>query len=477
MPQSLEQRFAQIAPALDYCSLRFVDERDMALRVRHGVVQPVHHSSSIGAMLTVTHAGGCGYAATSDLSTSGLRNAVQEAERWAALSRTFGQASTIVPAPEPVTGTFSSRVERAWAQMSLADKLDLLTELNAKQRVSDEIVDSSTGLWHSQCESLLIDTLGTHISQQFQYLVPHISATANDGYDTQSRSLGGNGFCRQGGLEVLDDVGFYDCAENIGHEAVELLHARNCPTGKVDLLLAPDQMILQIHESIGHPLELDRILGDERNYAGTSFVTQEMFGRYQYGSELLNVSYDPSMSQEFASYAFDDEGTPATKQFLIRDGLLERGLGGRTSQTRSAIDGVANSRACSWNRPPIDRMANLNLEAGTSPFAELVASIEHGIYMQANVSWSIDDSRNKFQFGCERGQLIKNGELTEVVKKPNYRGVSATFWRNLTGVGSAETLLALGTPYCGKGEPNQCVRVGHAAPACVFSSVDVFGGE
>jgi predicted Zn-dependent protease len=138
--------------------------------------------------------------------------------------------------------------------------------------------------------------------------------------------------------------------------------------------------------------------------------------------------------------------------------------------------GVANARAASWNRPPIDRMANLNLEPGASSFEDLVRAVEQGVYLETNCSWSIDDSRNKFQFGCEWGRRIENGELREVVKNPNYRGVSATFWRSLQGVGNPDTVEVLGTPWCGKGEPNQVIRVGHAAPACRFSSVDVFGG-
>jgi predicted Zn-dependent protease len=244
----------------------------------------------------------------------------------------------------------------------------------------------------------------------------------------------------------------------------------------MDLLLAPDQMILQIHESIGHPLELDRILGDERNYAGTSFVTPNMFGHYRYGSALLNVTFDPTRREQLGSYAFDDEGQPARKEFVIRNGILQRPLGGAMSQKRAGLQGVANARANGWNRPPIDRMANLNLEPGASTFDEMVAAVEYGVYMETNCSWSIDDSRNKFQFGCERGQLIENGRLGKVVKKPNYRGVSATFWRNLAMVGNADTFAVLGTPFCGKGEPNQVIRVGHASPACLFRHVEVFGG-
>ena len=238
-----------------------------------------------------------------------------------------------------------------------------------------------------------------------------------------------------------------------------------------------DQMMLQIHESIGHPLELDRILGDERNYAGTSFVTLDMFGSYRYGSDLLNVTFDPTVSEEYASYAFDDEGRKAERAHLIRDGILVRPLGGTLSGHRASMPSVANSRVSVWNRPPIDRMANLNVEPGTTDLQTLISKVERGVWMETNVSWSIDDSRNKFQFGCERGRIIEDGELKGVVRKPNYRGVSATFWRSLVDVGDARTRKVLGTPYCGKGEPNQVIRVGHASPVCRFADIDVFGGH
>jgi predicted Zn-dependent protease len=235
-------------------------------------------------------------------------------------------------------------------------------------------------------------------------------------------------------------------------------------------------MMLQIHESIGHPLELDRILGDERNYAGWSFVKLEDFGRLQYGSPLMNVTFDPTIPEEMASYAFDDVGNPARREFLIEKGVLKRALGGLESQARSGVPGVANSRACSWNRAPIDRMANINLEPGASSMEEIISSVERGVLMESNRSWSIDDFRNKFQFGCEYAKLIENGRVTKTVRNPNYRGVTVPFWRSLKKVGDRSTTGIYGTPNCGKGEPNQIIRVGHASPVCLFENIEVFGG-
>lgn len=469
-------RFREVAPGADACTLRLVDERNEHLMVRRGVVQPPRVTYDRGAMVTVWAGGGVGYAATSDLSLAGLRAAGARARDWAQATAERHVLRRVPPPSLPRDGVYRSRVAVPWESESLASKVDRLRRIDAQLGVDARIIDHEAGLWHTALVTLLVDADGGRVAQRFSFLMPTLSATANVGSETQTRTFGGHAHCRQGGIEVLQSTGFADAAPRIAEQALALLAAPDCPTETCDLVIAPDQMILQLHESIGHPLELDRILGDERNYAGRSFVTLDMFGHYQYGSPLLNVTFDPTRPEELASYGFDDEGLPASRVELIRDGVLLRPLGSRTSQARAGLDGVANARAASWNRPPIDRMANLNLEPGSESLAALVAAVERGVYVETNCSWSIDDSRNKFQFGCEWGRRIVDGELREVVKNPNYRGVSATFWRNLAGVGAADTVQVLGTPWCGKGEPNQVIRVGHAAPACRFRGVEVFGG-
>ena len=476
MLDEVEKRFRKLVPAVDSCSLRFVSERDEMLTVRQDVPQPLSRSLDVGAMITVMNAGGLGYAATSDLTASGLKAAVDRACWWASRTAGRGVADFRKVALPNHQAEYAGPNDVPWERVSTADKFDLLMDQSRRLK-GDQIVDWEASLWNTQTETLYATGDGGRVVQRFSYLIPGLRAVANEKDQTQQRSFGGlRENCRQGGMEVLDQVGFGRVAERIAQEAQELLAAPNCPSGTMDLLLAPDQMILQIHESIGHPLELDRILGDERNYAGRSFVTPEMFGTYRYGSELLNVAFDPTRPRQFATYAYDDDGVQATKEFVIEKGILRRPLGGATSQARAGLGGVANSRASSWNRPPIDRMANLNLECGTSKLPEMIASIRRGVYMKTNCSWSIDDSRNKFQFGCEWGRLIEDGKLTTLVKNPNYRGISATFWRNLKMVGDESTFEMMGTPFCGKGEPNQVIRVGHASPACVFADVDVFGG-
>ena len=479
MIESVEKRFNQVLPAdIEFCSLRVVCENNETLSVRQSIPAPAYKSQDAGAMITVVHQGGLGYAATSDLSNSGLTEAINRAKKFAALSADKSVVDYSKIDMPTSKGEYISPVEIPWSSISRADKIDMLKQANEDLKIDDRIVDYEASLWHISSEMLYVTNTGARTYQQFSYIAPSMYATANEGSQTQIRTFGSlRGNCKQGGLEMLDRCNFKQVPHEIAEEAIELLTADNCPTGKMSLLLGSDQMMLQIHESIGHPLELDRILGDERNYAGTSFVTPDMFGTYQYGSELLNVTFDPTIEQEFASYGFDDDGLEAKREYIIKDGTLVRGLGGVTSQARSGLEGVADSRACNWNRPPIDRMANLNVEPGQSTLAEMIEKIELGVYMKTNKSWSIDDSRNKFQFGCEYGHLIENGKITKVVKNPNYRGISKNFWRSLSAVGNEQTRGIFGTPYCGKGEPNQCVRVGHASPICLFDDISVFGGE
>jgi len=453
--------------------------------VRRSIVHPVEMSRDRGAMVTVWRRGGAGYCASADLCAEGLARAAEIADHWASLVERHGVFDDTldlrtVPEAAPLAPSPSSDGEPLPARAAL---VDLLRAESDAMRVDPRIVSWAARLQLTQrAQWLYVDGVLRSLSSQ-RFVEPNLEATAAHGPVSQTRSLAGqyNGFCRRGGFEVIRASGLVGGGPRIAAEALELLDAPECPTGRMDLLLAPDQMMLQIHESIGHPLELDRILGDERNFAGGSFVTPGMFGRYAYGSPLLDVTFDPDVPGELAGYAADDDGEAARKVWLIRGGVLQRPLGGALSRARAAargiaLEGTANSRAVGWHRAPIDRMANLNVEPGTSSFDAMVASVERGVLMRTNVSWSIDDARNKFQFGCEWGRMIEDGRLTHVVRNPGYRGVSATFWRSLAAVGDVSTREVLGTPFCGKGEPGQVIRVGHASPACLFRGIDVFGG-
>ena len=465
-----------LLPNVDYCSIRFVNRYSNIINVTRSVLEPVIMSEDEGVMITVFDKGGAGYGATSNITKEGIKSAINKAVEWSKFSKNKLTYFPDLTKMKKITGAYFTNENKQWSQVSIKDKADYLLRINKALKSKSAISNWGAGIRYNSIESQFIDTNESNIRQKLSYILPQMIVSAEHKKEIQTRTYGGHAHAQQAGYDFVDTIAMSDKAYELVHEVIELSKAPNCDSNNMTVLIAPDQMILQIHESIGHPLELDRILGDERNYAGSSFVSPDMFGKYQYGSKELNVTFNPTLQGELASCGFDDDGTFAEKKYLIKKGKLLRPIGGFFSSQRLSMDHVACSRATNWNRPPIDRMGNINLEPGDYSFDELVSSIECGILLQTNNSWSIDDRRNKFQFGCERGTVIKNGKLTHVVKNPNYRGVTEDFWNNLTKVGDKTTHEVLGTSNCGKGEPNQTIFVGHATPACVFENIDVFGG-
>ena len=469
---NLKQALDKINIKADWIGLREVNEKTTYRVIRDLNPESNHTTSDHGIMVEVLVNGQFGYYATNNISYDSINNAAERAYHQALNASKYSVHSFSENVRPKSIGEYKSPYEIK--EQALDSLMDTLIKSNKALKGSKKIVSAISMARLVNMNMRFISTNGSDFSQEFMYVGPSYRAIAQDGNIVQSRSYSDQ--CVQAGMEVFNESQVLEKCENICKDAIELLSAEECPTENMDLVLHSDQMLLQIHESIGHALEVDRILGDERNYAGWSFVNLEDFGKLKYGSDIMNITFDPTIPKEFASYGFDDSGMEAKKEFIIKNGVLLRGLGGLESQERSNIDGVANFRACSWNRAPIDRMANLNLEPGDSSFDEIISSVQKGIYMQTNRSWSIDDFRNKFQFGCEYGQLIENGKLTKTVKNPNYRAVSTPFWNSLKMVGNKSTFDVYGTPYCGKGEPNQGVRVGHASPTCLFNDIEIFGG-
>uniref|UniRef100_B8HSP1 Peptidase U62 modulator of DNA gyrase n=1 Tax=Cyanothece sp. (strain PCC 7425 / ATCC 29141) TaxID=395961 RepID=B8HSP1_CYAP4 len=476
MQFDLHRALANLDLAADWIGLRQVTETTTTRYVRDRIPQANGRSCTQGVMVEVLAEGQFGYAATNRLDQDSVNRAAEAAYQQAIAAAQWAvHPFTLAERPQAV-GQYHSPVQ-ARQMLSAADLNDLLIQVCDTLKVGDAIVKTAAMAQVIETEQRMVSSNGSDIEQTFFLIGTDYEATAQDGSIVQKRTDNGMlARCYQAGMEVFATQVVLDRARRIGEQALELLAAEECPTINTTLVLAPDQMMLQIHESIGHPLELDRILGDERNYAGSSFVKLSDFGQLVYGSPLMNVTFDPTVRGEFASYAFDDAGMAAQREYLIREGILLRGLGSLESQSRAQVAGVANFRSSSWNRASIDRMANLNLEPGESSFNEIISEIEFGVYMESNRSWSIDDYRNKFQFGCEYARLIENGQLTRTLKNPNYRGITNPFWRGLIKVGDRSTVEMYGTPYCGKGEPNQAIRVGHASPVCAFAGIDVFGG-
>jgi predicted Zn-dependent protease len=477
MTQQLQNLLNAIDVPADWIGLREIDERTTVRFIRDCHPQTNARAKTQGIMVEVLADGQFGYVGTNDISKNGIQKAAEKAYQQAKLAAKYAIHSFTDAARPKTIGSYNSPYKDAFNESSPGTLNDLMVKTSKVLKVSDKVISTNAFAQIVESKHGFVSSNGSDISQEFLMVTFDLVATAQDGTNINTRSAGGlRGLSRQIGAELFNEEWILRKAKEIGEQAVELTTAEECPTGTMDLVLAPDQMMLQIHESVGHALEVDRILGDERNYAGWSFVKLDDFGKLQYGSKLMNATYDPNYKGQFASLGFDDGGLKAEKEYLIKEGLLVRGLGGKESQIRSGVPGVANFRASSWNRAPIDRMGNINLEPGNSTFDEIIASVKKGVYMESNRSWSIDDYRNKFQFGCEYGKLIENGKLTKTVRNPNYRAISNPFWNSLTMIGDQDTFEMYGTPYCGKGEPSQVIRVGHASPVCLFKDVAIFGG-
>jgi len=464
----------KFSTACEWASIREYKEVTDFIMARNAKPDQINTGESHGVMVEVLYAGQISYAGTSDLTDEGIEKAFHKALNFAIKTKQNNLCDfddSIRPANQ---GEHQTETKIPFEDVSLAEPQSNSVDITKALKVSDEIIEASAWAMLTKTNINYISTNGANWSQEFCIVSKDFSATASRDNENQTRSYGMNG--RQLGLEDIDMTLLLKEAKRVGSQAVELLDAEECPTDQLDLIMAPDQLYLQVHESIGHPLELDRILGDERNYAGWSFIGPDDFGKRQYGSNLLNVTFDPTLTSEMASYTFDDNGVKASKEYLIKDGVLLRGIGGIESQTRSNIPGVSCARSCDWNRPPMDRMGNINIEPGETSIEDMIKGVKKGIIMYTNRSWSIDDYRNKFQFGCEYAKLIEDGKITKTLKNPNYRGVTDSFWMNLDKVGDQSTYEIWGSPYCGKGEPNQVIRVGHAIPTCKFKNIEVFGG-
>lgn len=470
----LESLAPEYGKGLDWIGLRLILENANSYELKNESLKESRRELNIGIRVEILYRGQFYYVGSPNVSRAGAVEAFNKAldlGRRTSDYRLFDFSSRQRPGH---IGTYKTPHQKSLDALDPKRILQVLGEASKALNKSGKVSSRSAFARNLEAEHLSVSSSGESIEQDFSLVFLGFVATATEGTEAQSRSLHGeSSLAYQMGSEVYSLHRLVPQCELVGEQAYELLKSPNCPQVRTDVLIAPDQMMLQIHESVGHPLEIDRILGDERNYAGWSFVKAEDFGNLQYGSSLMNIVFEPNRFGEFASYGFDDSGSPAERVYLIRDGKLLAGLGGLESQARSSLPGVANFRSSSWNRAPIDRMANVNLEPGTEDLNSILARIEDGILMQSNRSWSIDDYRDNFQFGCEYAVKIEKGQIKNALKNPNYRGRTLEFWKSLKAISREHETY--GTPWCGKGEPSQVIRVGHASPYALFSDVEVFG--
>jgi TldD protein len=361
---------------------------------------------------------------------------------------------------------------------SVEQNLELLLRADAEARAVKGITLVEGSIHMSRRRQVFLSTEGSSIDQTRTVTGAGIETYSFQNNDIQKRSYPNSfrGQYQLKGYELLDEIQLVQNARRIAEEAVALHKADQCPKGKRTIILDSSQLGLQIHESVGHPIELDRVLGMEANYAGTSFLTLDKLRNLRYGSEIVNVVADARLAHGpgLGTFAYDDEGVPAQCTAIIKDGQFTGYLSSR--ETASVIgENRSNGtmRAEGWNRIPLIRMTNISLLPGTWRLDELIADTDDGILMETNRSWSIDDRRYHFQFGCEVGWEIKGGKKVRMLKNPSYSGITTEFWNSCDAICDKDHWTLWGTPNCGKGQPSQVMGTGHGAAPARFRNVTI----
>lgn len=451
---------------------------DETIRTKNLEVEVLSRRESVGIGIRVLHKGAWGFAATSDLSEQGIRKAAEQALAIAKATATLLREQVKL-APEPVhRGTYVTPIRKDPLSVPIQDKLALLFAAAERILKVRGIVMAKGSISAWRREKWFGNTEGTEVHQVLTSCGAGIEAYAAKPGEIQKRSFPNSfgGDFANAGYEFIESLGLVENAERIAEEAVALLSAAVCPTGVFDVIIDGSQMALQVHESLGHPSELDRVLGTELSYAGGSFLTLEKLGKFQYGSEIVNIVADATAPGGLGTFGYDDEGVEAQRVDLVRDGvfvgyLTSRETAGKLGFPRSS--GAA--RAASWAHIPLIRMTNINLLPGKGRLADLIADTEYGIYFETNKSWSIDDRRVNFQFGTEIAWEIKNGKKVRMLKNALYTGITPEFWRSCVAICGPEEWRLWGLPNCGKGEPGQVMQVGHGAAPAKFKNVQVRG--
>jgi TldD protein len=469
-----------------YADGRLIAAREQAIVTRNGEVATLADTESTGLGLRVIvndarGRGAWGFAATSELTTSAVEAAAREAVAVAKASA-LAQRMTLELAPQPpAIADWRSPVARDPFNVSLDDKIALLMQADAAMRRVPGVSLARGYLFFTRLDKTFVSSGGARITQRLVYSGGGIDATSFHDGEIHKRSypnsFGGQYQLR--GYELIDELHLHAHAQRVGEEAVALHKAVQCPQRTTTLILDSSQLGLQIHESIGHAIELDRILGYEANYAGTSFLNPSMLNAFEYGSPIVNVVADATIAHGpgLGTFAYDDEGVPAQSVPIITRGRL---TGLLTSRETAPAVGLRSSggsmRADGWNRIPLIRMTNVSLLAdpkGPRGLDELIADTDDGIYLETNRSWSIDDKRLHFQFGTEIGWEITHGKRGRMLKNPSYGGITPPFWRSCDAICGPAAWTLWGTPNCGKGQPPQTIGTGHGASPARFRNVDV----
>ena len=460
---------------VDYADLRWVEETHEELIVQNGQVHHVSTSESEGVCIRVLLRGTWGYAASSRFDREGLRQTADKALEMARAIAQDSQGKVKFHPIEPIRASYRTPLEVDPFEVETQKKIDYL--LWACQVLQDHpnIRTATAMLEFFRTEKLFCSTEGSSIEQRVAESGGALEATAVLDNEVQRRSFptANGSSLAQAGYEHVKHLDLVGQAARVRKEAVALLRAKECLSGVSTVILMPDQLILQLHESCGHPAELDRALGMELSFAGGSFLTPDLLGKFRYGSKLVNITADATVPQGCGTFGYDDEGTPAQRTPVVREGTFVGYLSSRESAAQIGRVSSGAMRADGWNAIPIVRMTNVNLEPGSGTLQDLLRDTKRGVLLATNKSWSIDDRRLNFQFGTEIGWEIHRGKVGQVLKNPVYTGITPEFWGSCSGVAGRAEWQMYGVPNCAKGEPVQVMHVGHGCSPARFEKVQV----
>src|SRR5579859_6412297 len=463
-----------------YADVRVMERTVESISVKNGRVEALSSSVDSGFNVRVIVNGAWGFA-------SSARMDLKEAQKIADQAVGIAKASALVggklprlsPLP-PQRGSYVTSIKRDPFSVPLEEKVGLLLKADETMRSVKGVNIATGNMEFGRERKLFASSEGSLIEQTLYDSGAAIVAEAVGDGEIQQRSYP-NSFGRQAGTagyEFVEAMNLPEHGQRIGEEAVKLLTAKQCPSGTMTIILDGPQTALQVHESCGHPIELDRVMGMEAGFVGKSFLTTDKLnGHYRYGSDIVNLTADATIPGALGSFGWDDEGVPAQRTVIVSNGIFSGYLMSR--DTATMLDRTSNGcvRADGWNRLPMIRMTNVSLEPGTWTLADLIADTDDGIFMSINKSWSIDDRRLNFQFGVELAYEIKHGKLGRMLKNATYTGITPQFWGSCDAICNRDEWVVWGTPNCGKGEPMQTMRTGHGAAPARFRNVQVGVGH
>jgi TldD protein len=455
-----------------YADARVLTRRSQRVATKNGRVDSLTDVETEGVGVRVLVGGAWGFACDRRLSEEGAREAARRAHSFAQAAS--GRNERKLTPLEPVRGEYRSPVQTDPFSVSLEDKVAFC--LRVEKELEHPDVKIRQAFVRAQEERrVFASSEGAVVEQEFVECGGGVDAiaTTENGYQIRSYPSAHSGSSAQAGWEFVEGLGLEREAPRVAEQAAALLRADPCPALTTTVVIDAEQVQLQVHESVGHPTELDRVYGTEAAYAGTSFLKPDDIHTLRYGSEHMNVTADPTTPGGLGSFGFDDEGVRAARQPVVVEGVLRGFLGSRETAARLGSGAGGSMRADGWNRMPLVRMTNLHLEPGAGTFEELIDGIDEGVYMETNKSWSIDDKRLNFQFGTQVAWEIRGGRLGRMFRDATYTGVTPIFWASLDRVAGREAWQMGGLTNCGKGQPGQHAHVSHGASPARFRNVQV----